>query len=255
MNALVKIVSFALACQIVSAISLQDEARLYGVLWNRHDPNEKLFYPFCDDAHNFVLSDIRKSVCDTSACLYTQFFGSVNDLADELLSIQREASSALAAQIADPEKPIPDEPLPGDEVIALIEKGKREIQEKSSVAGIIPGVKSTAAAMANVANTAFFRRLAVARSYFSASSLVSGLRSSCEKVDFYEKSLENKLESYKAQLAAEHSEPDVQEFISAANLNSLRCSTTKNVVRLSAFCELAMAGHSPFMKMLGISGH
>lgn len=260
--ALLALVAFAATAVSGFEEDSDDDSRYdYGLI--RMDPeetalmigHEKMFVDFCLEQRKFLIEDKKNHARQQSANLFSQFFASINEFADDLLSVERSAVSELAKQIEDPSLPVNDAPMPENQVQALIERGKKEIQEKAGVSyGILPGAKAALSAMFTTINSAFFIKLAQARSYVSAKTLMNNIEKNCVRVSNYERILSENLEKTKKEFTEATSDsPDIQEFLKTVSINSLHCQSTKKIVRMNAFCDLFNAGGESFMKMLGLS--
>lgn len=253
-----KMQAFALfACAIVSAASLtavsaNDEESEVGLLLG----HEKLFAPFCLSARRFVVDDIKQRANDQSSGLFKEFFGAASEIADEVLTVEQRAVRELTNQLAIPEAPVSDEPLPEDKVQALVEEGKRKIagQPSGLLGRMVVAGQTAGSVLYNAANSAIFVRLAKARTRLSSQSLFGGIVSTCSQVNEYEQKLVADLAAAKEQLVSENQEPEIKKFIESVSVPSLKCFTPKTVSRLNAFCELFKNGSAAFMKMLGLNG-
>lgn len=216
---------------------------------------EKMFSKYCYDQRSYLIRDRKSRARQQSASMFSQLFSSIHDFADDLLRVEREAVTQLAKQIEDPSLPVNEAPMPEDQVQALIERGRKEIQEKAGLSyGLLPGAKAAVSAMLTTINSAFFIKLAQARSYVSAKSMMAGIQSNCKRIKEYERVLSENLEKTKEEYAeATKDSPDIQEFLKTVSINSLHCQSTKKIVRINAFCDLFQAGLEPFMKMLGLN--
>lgn len=213
--------------------------------------DERLFSDFCKDQRDYVLGDLKQTVRETSAQMFRAFFGQFNGIADEVLDVERQAVEELSKQMEFPDTPVSDGPLPEDQVAALIEEGKRTIASKTDVTyGLKSATQAALSAIYSTVNSAIFIRLAKARSAFSAQTFMQAFEQNCGKVAEYEQILEQNFAAAKEQIKENAS---AQSFIDSVTLNSLHCQTTKNVVRLNAFCRLIKTGSGPFLKMLGIN--
>lgn len=222
--------------------------------------HERMFVDFCYEQRKFLINDKKAHARQQSANLFSQLFNSIHEFADDLLNVEKNAVAELAKQIEDPSLPVDDNPMPENQVQALIEQGKKDIQEKAnSPYGLNPGprvkasVKAAASAILTTINSAFFIKLAQARKYVSAQTLRNTIDYNCNRINEYERKLSENLEKTKKEFEeATKDSADVQEFLKTVTINSLHCQSTKKIVRMNAFCELFKAGHDPFLKMLGI---
>lgn len=262
MNKFAVVVLLAVAACVASAGPITDDEEGYSQAASANDDketslllgNEKLFSDFCHKSREYVINDIKNTVQGTSATLFKQFFGATSDIADQILSVEKSAVEALSAQIADPSASVSQGPLPEDQVEALIEQGKREIAAQADKSyGLLPGAKAAVSAMVSTVNSAFYVRLAQARSFLSANTLLQVVKENCNKVAKYEVDLAADLEETKRRIAEENHTPEIEKFLSTVRIESVRCATTKKVVSVNAFCELINVAGTPFFRMLGIS--
>ena len=262
MNKFLAILLLAVASsQLVLAAPIDDEEGFSAVAASAEsDPetasligNERLFTDFCHEQRQYLIQDLKNTARQSSANLFKQFFTSANDFAETLVNVEKDAVEQIAQQIQSPSTPINDGPLPEDQVAALIESGKRAIAGQNDKSfGLVPGAQAVASALYNTVNSAIFINLAKARSFISGNTLLNTLKANCDRIAEYENTLSANLEATKSELTAANTEPAVQSFLQQVTINSLHCQSTKNVVRLNAFCELFKAGSAPFLKMLGI---
>lgn len=215
--------------------------------------HENLFAPYCLKARSYVIDDLRARANDKSSFIFSTFFGATSEIADEVLNVEKRAVEELAKQVAEPDTPVSEEPLPEDKIQALIEEGKREIKNRSPLGRIAAASYSAASVLVNVANSALFIRLGKARAQMNANQLLRGVLNTCNQVAEYEHELESRLESAKAELG-DSAEPEVQQFIAKVSVQSLNCHTTKTVTRIHAFCDLFKNASGAFLKMLGMNG-
>ena len=243
-------IAILLACVAACSALTQDEHdREIGLLMG----HEKVFSQFCISSMVHVKSDMTKRANDKTSSVFLALFGATADIAEEVMNVEKDAVSALAAEIASPSQQVSSEPLPEDKVLALIEEGKRDIQQRGLFGRFVAASKSAGSVLVNAANSAVFVRLAKLRTIFDAATLVSAIKNTCEVAKLYEEQLEANLSAAQASLIAENQEPEVQQFIQGANLRSLKCFTPRTVTRVNGFCELLKNGAGAFMKMLGLN--
>lgn len=238
---------------LVALVSANDEADLQketGLLLGK----EKLFSSYCMSSRAAIVEDLGNRASETSSGIFNAFFGAANEIADEVLTVEKKAIEELSRQIQESTGvQVTDEPLPEDQIQALIEAGKREIQSKGTFGRVVAGAKTAASVVVNAANTALFVRLAHLRSKMNAGLMIKGIFNTCQQVSEYEQRLESDLAAAKASLKSENTEAEIQSFIDAVTVPGLNCYTTKFVSRLNAFCQLFDAASTPFFKMLGVS--
>lgn len=240
------LIVLAIVCLAGSTVADNDETSL--LLGKQH-----LFESFCIDTANFVKSELKTLAQDKSAILFRQFFNEVAEIGDEVLGVQRDAVEKLANQLSKPDTPISNDPMNEDEVNRMIEKARLEIQRKAGFGGLVPAMQSAALAMLSTLNSAIFIRIAKARGVFDGLVLQKGILDNCEIVHSLSYKLEAQLQDAKAPLLAANQDAESQNFIRIVTLPTLRCRTTRNIVRLSAFCKIFRDARGSFLKMLGIA--
>lgn len=263
MNKFTVLAIFAFAaCQLVSASPVDDEEAFSQAAASENEDTEtallmgpeRLFTDYCRQQREYVIADMKSMSRSTASNLLRQIFSNYREYADDLLNIEKEAAEELAKQIQNPDLPINDEKLEENDVARLIEQGKKEIAQKSDKTfGLAPAGKAAVQVMYSAVNSAIFVRLAKARSFLTGSTLKEAIHGVCSKISEYEAHITQTLEEAKSQ-AQSNDQPEVQEFLKTLSVNSLHCQTTKNIVRLNAFCEIFNSGSAAFLKMLGISG-
>lgn len=263
MNKFFAIVCLAVACQVASSNPVEVHDMIYegafsmaaASLDDRETSlligDERIFSDFCHEQRQYVANDVKNTANAASADLFRLFFSSASEINDAVMNVQREAVEQLGKQIQMPDTPIEDSPIPENQVVALIEEGKRAIQAQGGVAGASTGAFTVVEAVLAAAKSALFTRFAQLRSLVNGKSLISLVFNNCDKIAEYQSRIEEELESTKQTIEA--SKPDMQNFLKTITVNSLHCQTTKNVARLNSFCSLFKAGRGPFLKMLGIS--
>lgn len=245
---IITLVAAAACCSF--ALDASEKDKEIGLLLG----NEKLFSHYCLNEREAIIRDIKSRAAEKSSAVFEIFFGAATEIADEVMTVEKKAVEEFAKEIQTPSEKVDDGPLPEEKIQLLIEAGKREIQAKNNVLGrLVAATKSVVGpVLYNTANSAIFVRLAKARSLMTANTLLKGIVQTCDQVAEYEVRLEQDLDQAKEQLKAENQLEEVQKFIDAVTVPSLKCYTTKYISRLNAFCELFKNGATPFMKMLGL---
>jgi len=217
--------------------------------------HEKLFTDYCLSARRKIVSDIKQRANQQSSIIFTAFFGAATEIADEVLTVERQAVEELSKQVSEPDNSISEAPLTEDQVVALIEEGKSEIRKQNLMGRLVTATKTAGMVLINAASSAIFVRLAKARTMLDAGAFMRGLHNTCNQVKEYEGMLEADLEVAREQLAAGAGEEDATKaFIQSVQVRSLNCYTPKAITRISAFCGLLKDGSAAFMKMLGLNG-
>lgn len=215
--------------------------------------NERLFTRFCHEQRDYLVNSLKNDARQGSALLFRQFFSAYNEVADDILNVEKSAVEELAKQIENPELPIKEGPLPEDQVKQLIDQGKREIASKAGPSyGLFPGAKAALSAVISTVNSALFTRLAHARSYLSANTLINTIHYNCDKVNQFEQHIRGEFEEERSSIAKSNADPEIEKFLQKINIVTLHCQPTKSIVRINAFCEIFKAGRVPFLKMLGL---
>lgn len=249
MNKFVAIALFAL----VAAVSANDDAELQketGLLLGK----ERLFSDYCMSSRAAIVQDLKSRASDASSGIFTAFFGAANEIADETLTVEKSAIAELSKQMTEATgTKVSDEPLPEDQIQALIQEAKKEMQAQGTIGRVVTSTKTAASVIVNAANSALFVRLAHLRSKMNAGVMIKGIFNTCKQVNEYEQKLEADLSAAKESLKSENTEAEIQSFIDTVTVPGLNCYTTKFVSRLNAFCQLFDSASTPFFKMLGIS--
>lgn len=222
--------------------------------------DEMLFSDFCHAQRAYVLADSRATARGAAADLFRQMFSSLNDMGDEVLNVEKAAVEQLANQL-ETGAPVDISNLDPNEKARAIEQGRQEIVDKidqteqsmNPLPKLAHATKAALTAMYSAINSSVLRRIAKARTLVSPATLLSALNQNCERFAAYEQHIKESLEGAKSEIAESNKDPKISEFLRTVSVNSLHCLTTKNVVRLNAFCELFKSGRGPFMKMLGIA--
>lgn len=213
---------------------------------------EHLFESFCVSTAKQVKEELSLLAREKYAVLFTQFFGEVADIGDEVLRVQNDAVQRLSSQLSQPSMPVNDDPMNEDEINRMIEKTRLEIQQKAGARGLAPAIQGAGLAILSTLNSALFLRLAKARGVFNGLTLQRGILDNCDIAHSLAQRLNVQLQDAKQVLLDTHNDPETQKFISKVTLPTLHCFTTRNVVRLSAFCKIFRDASGSFMKMLGI---
>lgn len=265
MNKFLAIVCLAFVCQVASANPIHGDdnetasnegfSMAAASLEDRETSlligDEHVFSDFCREQRQYVADDVKTTANAASADLFRLFFSSASEISESVMEVQKDAVAQLGAQIKMPDTPVNDTPIPENQVVALIENGKRAIQAQGGIMGAAIGAKTVVDAVLSAARSALFTRLAQLRALVSGQNLLAQVLNNCDKIASYEQKISADLESTKQTI--EKTKPEMSDFLKTINIQSLHCQTTKNVARLNAFCELFKAGREPFMKMLGIS--
>lgn len=238
------IVASVASAGLIEGPAEQETANLLG--------HEKLFSGFCMESREYVLNSIRTTLNSKTSNIFTTLFNAGNDLAEEVLNVEKKAVTDLSSQLSNPSQQI-EGPVSEDQIAKLIEQGRKQIQNSGAIRGIIPALKSTTQAILNAASSNVMVQLAKVRSALNPSLFISGLHESCDLLAQYEAELQREFLEAKEKIQESNPDEETQQFLSSVGLNKLRCATSSKVVRLNGFCELIKTGHQAFGKMLGIN--
>lgn len=164
MNKFIVLTVFALAaCQLVAANPIDDEEAFSQAAAGESSDaetgllmgHEKLFSDYCREQRNYVIADMKRSARNAASDIFRQIFFNYNELADDLLNVEKEAVEQLAQQIETPDTPVSDEKMNENDIARLIDNGKREIAQKSDMTfGLLPAAKAVGQAMLSTVNSA-----------------------------------------------------------------------------------------------------
>lgn len=200
----------------------------------------QIFADFCINSRDYIIGDIKKNTNGLASNFFGVFFSTATNLGLEAVNVQRDAAEKLGEQIRNPDAAIGDYNH-DDEIASIIAEGQKSIQdEQSQPRTLFQGFISTLAATKNAITSNVVGQLNNLKDKWGVATVISSLKTFCDRADQYDTQLQSQFEQYVAAL----SDPAMK----SAKLENVNCLTARRVIRVDGLCKLANAAKNPLLK-------
>lgn len=212
------------------------------------EANAELFSDYCIKSRNFVSKYLNEEANRAVARAFTILFKSAEDVALDMISVQRLAVDSIGRQIENPESPI-DGKEPETQAERIIREEQRNVQEnnqgpKSLLGAFLATLRATGSAIVS----ALMSRLNEQKENVNWVSLFGALSTSCDRILELETQLQEQHNIAKAAIVKEVPAYEVFSF------SKTPCVTTKRIYQLQGMCNVVKYSLSPILTVLQTQG-
>lgn len=205
--------------------------------------NLRVFEDFCLSSRDYVLTDVKSSTNKVTSNVFNMFFNSAEELGQEAISVTKEATEKLGAQLAKPDSEVA---TPSDnEIEQIIANGQSAIQGQNQAQSLITAFKAVFSATSAKVGGMINQRIENLKKLATVDQLGSSFVQSCDMVKKYEDTIREQLVEYKAQAL------NNDEKYAELTLDQVPCATARNIIRIEGACKFVMAIRPNVMELMG----